>query len=88
MKMLYRSTMPRLDLHGEDRVSAGIALREFLNDNYKLRNKELAVIHGIGSGILRRAVHDILKKDNRVIEFGIDYFNIGCTLIKMVEKEK
>jgi len=79
--------MPTLDLHGEDRISAAISLKEFLNDNYKLRNNELAVVHGIGSGILRRTVQDILKKDKRILEFGIDYFNIGCTLIKMVDRK-
>lgn len=84
MRMLYRSTMPTLDLHGEDRISAAIALREFLNDNYKLKNSEIAIIHGIGGGILRGVVRDILKSDRRVCEFGIDYFNIGCTLVKLV----
>ena len=76
--------MPTLDLHGEDRVTAEIILKEFLNDNFKLKNTEVAVIHGIGSGILRKVVHETLRKDNRVSEFGIDYLNIGCTLAKLV----
>lgn len=78
--------MPKLDLHGEDRVGARILVRDFLNDNYKLENYEIAIIHGIGSGILKREVHDMLRKDKRVEQFGTDYFNSGCTLVKLFKK--
>ena len=57
----YRESMPKLDLHGEDRVGARILVRDFLNDNYKLENYEIAIIHGIGSGLLKREVHDMLR---------------------------
>lgn len=77
--------MPRIDLHGEDRIGARILVRDFLNDNYKLGNYEIAIIHGIGSGILKKEVHTLLKKDKRIEEFGTDYFNSGCTLVKFFE---
>ena len=77
--------MPTLDLHGQDRVSAIILLREFINDNIKLRNREIAVIHGIGKGILKKEVHSMLKHDKRIGEFGTDYFNTGCTLVRIKE---
>ena len=75
--------MPQLDLHGEDRIGARIKVNIFLNDNCKLGIKEVAIIHGVGSGILKKEVFDILKKDKRVLEYNLDCFNDGCTLVKL-----
>ncbi len=85
--ILYRSNMPQLDLHGEDRIGAKIKVNIFLNDNYRLENDEIAIIHGVGKGILKKEVLDILRKDGRVSEFNIDCFNEGCTLVKLKSKK-
>lgn len=84
--ILFRNSMPQLDLHGEDKIGAKIKLKSFLDDNYKLGNKEVAVIHGIGKGILKKEVLETLKKDKRIDYYNIDPFNEGCTLIRFVEK--
>ncbi len=81
--ILFRSNMEQLDLHGEDRIGAKIKVRSFLNDNYKLGNKEIAIVHGVGKGILKKEVLDILRHDKRVEEYNIDMFNEGCTLVKL-----
>lgn len=81
--ILYRSNMPEIDLHGEDRIGAMIKIKEFLNDNYKLGNREVAIVHGLGKGILKKQVFDILKNDNRVEKFNLDMFNEGCTLVRL-----
>lgn len=78
--------MPQIDLHGEDRISANIKVKSFLNDNYKIGNDELAIIHGIGTGALRQEVKKILKSDKRVLEYCVDIFNGGCTLVKLNKK--
>ena len=78
--------MPKIDLHGEDRISATILVKDFLDDNYKLGNEEIAIIHGIGKGILKKEVFQVLRRDKRVIEFGTDYFNMGCTLVRIKPK--
>ena len=75
--------MPQLDLHGEDRVGAKIKVKSFLNENIKLKNKEVAIIHGIGKGILKKEVLSILKNDKRVEEYNLDMFNEGCTLARL-----
>ena len=75
--------MEQLDLHGEDRIGAKIKIKAFLNNNYRLGNRELAIIHGVGKGILKREVLDILRHDKRVEEYNIDMFNGGCTLVKL-----
>ncbi len=78
--------MPQIDLHGLDRINARIVVNEFINDNYKIGIEEFAIIHGIGEGILRKEVQEILKKDKRVIEYCIDCFNFGTTLVRIEKK--
>jgi dsDNA-specific endonuclease/ATPase MutS2 len=82
--------MMQIDLHGEDRIGARIKIDTFLNDCYKLGEEEVAIIHGVGKGILKKEVLEMLKKDKRVKEFNIDCFNDGCTLVrlnKMIDKK-
>lgn len=75
--------LPSIDLHGTDRISALIYLDDFIIDNIKLKNKVIVVIHGKGEGILRKEVTNYLKKDKRVEDFKLDYFNDGITIIKL-----
>lgn len=74
--------MPQLDLHGEDVIGASIKIKQFLDDNYKLKEKEVAIVHGIGKGILKRETLNLLKSDSRIEEYNIDCFNDGVTLVK------
>lgn len=83
--LLYSKNIPELDLHGEIRDSARVLVKEFINDNYKMRNYEIAIVHGIGTGILKKEVHKVLKENKLVQEFGLDNFNSGCTLVRLVE---
>ena len=83
MSLLYRSSMPELDLHGETRDSARVLVKEFINDNYKMKSYEIAIVHGIGTGILKKEVHKVLKNNKLVVEFGLDMFNPGCTLVRL-----
>jgi len=85
MNLLYRKNMPELDLHGETRDTARVLVKEFINDNYKLKSFEIAIVHGIGTGILKKEVHKVLKENKLVQTFGLDNFNSGCTLVKLVE---
>ena len=68
--MLY-SYLPSLDLHGESADISRILVDQFILDNYKLRNYKVVIIHGIGTGIVRKAVHLTLKKNKLVIIFFI-----------------
>ena len=67
--MDYTKLYPTLDLHGEYSFSAKYLTEEFINDNIQLKNKKICIIHGIGEGILKNTVHDILKNDSRVKSF-------------------
>ena len=81
--ILFRNSMPQLDLHGLDRIECGIKIKHFIDDNIFLRNEEFAIIQGIGSGILKNETWNILRKDKRIEEFCIDPFNSGCTLVRV-----
>ncbi len=81
--LFYRDSMPKLDLHGMDREITRILVSEFLHDQAKLGNQEVAIIHGIGTGALRSEVHHLLIHHPLVEEYKMDYFNAGCTLVKL-----
>ena len=81
--ILYRKSMPELDLHGEDKIGAKIKIEHFIDDNIKMGIEEIAIIHGIGSGILKNEVQKVLKNNKKVLEYNIDCFNDGCTLAKI-----
>ena len=83
--IMYRKSMPELDLHGEDRIGASIKVNHFIDDNAKIGNEEIAIVHGIGQGILKKEVHKVLKKNKKVVEYNIDCFNDGCTLVKIMK---
>lgn len=85
MNLLYRSSMPQLDLHGETRDSARVLVNEFLSDSYRTGKYEIAIVHGIGMGILKKEVHRVLRNSKFVQEYGLDNFNSGCTLVKLVK---
>lgn len=81
--MMYYSNLPTLDLHGYDRDYARILILDFLEDQHKLKSKQVVIIHGIGSGILRKMTQNTLKKHKYVLEYKIDNFNDGMTVVKL-----
>lgn len=81
--IIFIGNLPSLDLHGFDRETARVAINDFINDNIKLKNKFIVIIHGIGSGILKDTTHLTLKKNKNVLEFKICMFNIGCTIVNI-----
>ena len=77
------SNLPSIDLHGEDRKSSELLVKEFLDDLCKLGCVRGIIIHGIGTGVLKKQVHEVLKKDKRVENYYIDFFNVGCTIVEL-----
>lgn len=82
MNLLF-SNAPSLDLHGMDREITRILVKDFIRDNYKMGNEKVIIIHGRGTGILKQAVHETLKKDKLVEKFYLDFFNIGSTIVSI-----
>lgn len=82
MNNIFINSLPSIDLHGEDRVTALIKVDEFIKDSIKLKQYKIIVIHGKGSWILKDAIHEYLKKDSRVEEYSLD-INTGQTIISL-----
>ena len=81
--IIFIDSLPSLDLHGFDREIARVAINDFINDNIKMKNKFIVIIHGIGSGILKEITQLTLKKHKKVIEYKSYPFNIGCTIVNI-----
>lgn len=82
---MLNSNLPTLDLHGEDKKTTELLVKQFINDNIRIGNYKVMIIHGIGTGILKKKVHEILKKDKRIEKYYINFFNIGCTMVDIKE---
>jgi len=75
--------LPQLDVHGFTEDTVMTVVNDFINDNYKLKNKKIVVIHGKGAGILRKKIHSSLKHNKLVKNYYLYNFNIGCTIIEL-----
>ena len=82
MRTLF-SNIPSIDLHAFDRDYAKICIKDFVMDNYKLKKEKVAIIHGIGTGILRKATTEVLKHNKYVDSYKIDNFNSGMTIVTL-----
>lgn len=80
---IFLSRYPNIDLHGFDRDSARVAVNDFVDENVFLKNEMIVIIHGIGTGIVKREVHEALRANKNVIEYKTDNFNSGCTVVKL-----
>lgn len=77
---LYKN-LPTLDLHGETRDIAKVLINEFIEDNYKMKNRKVIIIHGVGTKTLLKETQKTLKTNKYVLEYKIDNFNTGQTII-------
>ena len=77
------SQLPSIDLHGYDRDYARILINEFIDDQYKLKQENIIIVHGNGSGILKKMTQDVLKRNKYVKEYKIDNFNSGMTIVTL-----
>jgi dsDNA-specific endonuclease/ATPase MutS2 len=80
--MLYKY-LPTLDLHGEITQTVDLIIKSFILENYKLGNRKVVIVHGIGSGLLRKAVHHSLAANKLILNYKLDMFNIGSTIVEI-----
>lgn len=79
----FLNILPTIDLHGYSRDMVKYVVTDFINDNIKLGNKKIVIVHGKGEGIVKEELHFILKNDKRVKRYYLDMFNIGETIIEL-----
>ena len=80
---IFLNNLPSIDLHGFDRESATLAVKDFIRENNVMGNKKIIVIHGKGPGILRESILSYLKNDKLVLSYKLDNFNDGITIIEL-----
>ncbi len=74
---------PKVDIHGETSLTCIAVINSFIKDNVKLKKKNILIIHGKGSGVLKKATHDYLKKNKYVSKYYIDGLNDGQTIVEL-----
>ena len=79
----FTAYLPHLDLHGETVESSKYLIKTFLNDNYKLKNKKVVIIHGKSTGILKKATQNTLKESKIINNYYIDSLNDGQTIVEL-----
>lgn len=75
-----------LDLHGETKNGIKALVNNFINEALLLKEKNILIVHGIGRGILRKELHNLLKENKKVKEYKLDTNNLGMTIIKLGDK--
>ncbi len=58
-----------IDVRGETVLDAISIIEKFLDDALLSEEKEVAIIHGIGTGALKKGIHEFLKSQNFVKRF-------------------
>lgn len=82
-EVIFTESLPKIDLHGLDRETARVYVNDFIQDNIKLKNEIIIIIHGIGNGILRKTVDETLRKNKNVLDHKTLYNNNGSTIVKI-----
>ncbi|MDD7762299.1 MAG: endonuclease MutS2 [Firmicutes bacterium] len=81
-KSMYIS--PEIDLRGVDTEELYDRLDKFLDDALISGLKEVTVLHGKGTGALRKATHELLKKHPHVLSFRLGSIGEGDTGVTIV----
>ena len=80
MEDIFLKNLPNIDLHGFDTETARVATNDFINDNLILKNNKVLIIHGKGTGLVKKSVHETLSHRREVIKYHTDNLNDGCTI--------
>lgn len=80
---VFTSKSPSLDLHGERPDTIEVIINDFINYNAILGNKYISIVHGKGSGAIKNKTYDILKNNSRVLDFKLNNWNTGETIVHL-----
>ena len=80
---MITSKTPKLDLHGEVVAMVEVLVNEFINDNKKMKNEYIIIIHGKSTNILTEEVDRVLNKNKDVLEYRRNNWNLGETIVKL-----
>ena len=79
------SISPELDLRGMESIDAVLACERYLDSAVMAKLKTVTIIHGKGTGALRAAVQQMLKKNKAVKSFRLGRYGEGESGVTVVE---
>lgn len=81
MEDIFLKNLPKIDLHGFDTETARVATNDFVEENIQLKNKKIVIVHGKGTGVVKKSVHETLSHRKEVTKYHTDNLNDGCTIV-------
>lgn len=82
------SVSTEINLLGKTVDEAVSALDKYLDDAYIAHLKSVRIVHGKGTGALRKGVHDYLRRQKHVASFRLGEFGEGDAGVTIVEFKK
>ena len=76
-EMKVAAMNPEVDLRGMDSVEAICVLDRYLDEAMRSNLKQVRIIHGKGTGVLRKAVHEDLKRNKHVKKYRLGVYGEG-----------
>ncbi|WP_027626882.1 endonuclease MutS2 [Clostridium lundense] len=84
-KLNLRMVDSSIDLRGMDAEEAIYSTDKYLDEAYMAGLKLVTVIHGKGTGILRKAINDMLKRHSHVKTYRLGEYGEGGSGVTVVE---
>lgn len=85
VKLNLRTVPVSIDLRGMDSIEATYTTDKYLDDAYMSGLKEVTIIHGKGTGVLRNSINDMLKRHSHVENYRLGEYGEGGTGVTVVE---
>ena len=79
-------TQYRLDIRGRKPEEADFEILKFLDDSYMTGQERVEILHGKGTGVLKKTVKDILDKHEKVKNYyfaPIEFGGEGITIVEL-----
>ena len=85
-RVLRTASVPReLDIRGMESLEAEAVVENYIDSAVVARLETVTIIHGKGTGALRKAVHALLKRNKSVKSFRLGAFGEGEAGVTVVE---
>ena len=82
---LTKTFKPEIDIRGETGDDGWFMVDKYLDDALLLKVQSVRIIHGKGTGLLRKHIWNMLKKDRRVASYRMGTFGEGDAGVTVVE---
>ncbi len=74
-----------IDVRGQNIIDATLNLDSFIDSALMAGIKQLTIVHGKGTGVLRKGIHEYLKKHKSVKRFRLGVYGEGETGVTILE---